>query len=410
MRILPYIYLMYMFVALYMTCLFVLLYVKNRKTLFDYPKSKKNYSLSAIIPAYNEEKSIKETVLQVLNSDYKNLKEIIVVNDGSKDNTASIVRKLMKRYKKVKLLNKKNTGKADSINKGIKLAKGELIAVIDADSYPDKSAIRKMVGYFDDENTGVVTSAILVKRSKKLLEKLQAIEYTVIAWTRKLLEYVDSVYVTPGPLSIYRKDVVEKIGGFDTTNLTEDIEMTWRLAYHGYARKMCLSSRVYTVAPNKLKAWFKQRVRWNQGGLQTIIKYRKVFLKKGMLGWFILPFFIVSLFLGVLGLGIFAYIFIRRFVIMGFLTEYSLVAETSLLTLEDLAITPSFLNIFGFTLFFFAACYTLFALIIMKEKLRKKENILNIPVYLLVYLTCYPLIIPTAIYKVLKRDLVWGTK
>ncbi len=410
MTILPYIYLTYMFVALYMTSFFILLYFKNRKKLFYYPKSRKSYSLTIIIPAYNEEKSIESTVKKVLESDYKNLIEVIVVDDGSEDNTKKIVKKLASMYRRVRLLNKKNTGKADSINKAIEKARGELIGVMDADSYPRKEAIRKMIGFFNDRKVGVVTSAILVKNRKRFIEKLQAIEYAVIAWTRKLLEFVDSVYVTPGPLSIYRKDIVKKIRGFDTENLTEDIEITWRLAYYGYKRKMCIASKVYTVVPSKVRQWFKQRVRWNMGGFQTINKYKKTFLKRGMLGCFILPFFVISLFLGVVGLGIFAYVFISRFILVRFITEYRIVSDSSLLSLDDLAVTPTVLNVFGIFLFLTSLVYTLLAQGIMKEKAFKKGNLLYMPVYLVFYLMCYPFIIPIAIYKVLRKDISWGTK
>ncbi len=410
MEFLSYIYLFYMFIALYMTSLFVLLYIKNRNNMFDYPKAKKEFSLSIIVPAYNEEDAIKKTIEEILKSDYKGLKEIIVMNDGSVDKTKEIVGKLVKKYKIVKTINKENSGKADSINKGVKKAKGELVAVVDADSYPKKDAISKMVGFFNDKDMGVVTSYIRVKKRTKYIEKLQAIEYTVISWTRKLLEFVDSVYVTPGPLSIYKKSALEKVGGFDTKNLTEDIEITWRLTHYGYKRKVCLPATVYTVAPDNIRQWYRQRIRWNMGGFQTINKYKSHFLKKGMLGMFILPFFVVSLFLGAFGLGIFVYLFGTRFISARYSLRHSIIADTPFVTMRDLGITPSILNIFGIILFLFALIYTLYAMKIMKEQPFKKENFLYMPIYLLLYLTCYPIIIPISIYKVLRKDIDWGTK
>ena len=268
-----------------------------------------------MIPAFNEEDSIRGTVESVLKSDYKNLIEVIIINDGSKDNTLKIALELREKFSNVKVLNKENSGKADSLNQGIKFAKGELIAVVDADSYPDEHAISSMAGFFNDEKVGAVTTRILVKTKDNFLRKMQAIEYKVIAFTRKLLDFLDSIYVTPGPMALYRKSALEKIHGFDKRNMTEDIEATWHLIHDGYDVRMSFIAKSATVAPDTLKKWYKQRIRWNIGGYQTILKYKNCFFRKGMLGFFILPFFSVSLVLGVFGLGILFYRLFRRFLV-----------------------------------------------------------------------------------------------
>ena len=119
------IYLVYTFVALYFLFLFTLVFVQNRREIFTNPKTEKNFSVSVLIPAFNEENSIKETVETVLKSDYKNLLEVIVINDGSTDSTLKIALELREKYSKVKVLNKQNSGKADSLNHGTRYAKGE---------------------------------------------------------------------------------------------------------------------------------------------------------------------------------------------------------------------------------------------------------------------------------------------
>ncbi|MEK6848295.1 MAG: glycosyltransferase [Nanoarchaeota archaeon] len=407
MEILPYIYLGYMFVGLYIFFLFVFIYYKNRKELFAYPRNEKEYTISVLIPAYNEEDAIGNTIEAVMSSTVP-FKEVIVINDGSRDKTAEIVRMMMKRHNNLKLFDKLNSGKADSLNQAIKIAKGELIAVVDADSYPEATAVEKMLGFFNDGKVGAVTCAILVKNTDTFLGKLQAIEYRVIAWTRKLLGCIDSIYVTPGPLAIYRKRVFLEAGGFDTKNLTEDIELTWHLAELGWRREMCLATTVHTTAPSKFKQWFKQRIRWDMGGLQTIYKYRQMFLKKGMLGFFILPFFITSLFLGVLGIGVFVYVFSRRFLSTYFQTRYSFLSDTPIISLDDLFITPSVLNFFGIFMFLLGFFFTLFAL-----KHTKKEGSFNMFIllfYMVFYLLLYPIILIVSIYKLAKKDIKWGTK
>ena len=335
MRFLPVVYLTYMFIALYFFFLFFLLFIRNRKTLFDYPLAKKGYSVSVITPAYNEEDSIEGTIKAVLDSDYP-IKELVVVDDGSRDKTADVVRRLMKIYKNLRLLSKKNSGKADSLNQGLKIAKGELIAVVDSDSHPEKDAIGKMIGFFDEKAVGAVTCSIFVKHKNLFIEKLQAMEYTIIAWTRKLLGYIGGIWATPGPLSIYRASALKKAGGFDTNNLTEDIEVTWNMISKGYKVEMCLPSRVYSIAPKKTMHWIKQRIRWDIGGMQCMNKYKSLFLKKGMLGFFIIPFFTLSMFLGLLGLSIFFYLVVRNFFQALLFTKYSLDAGTHLLPLNDM--------------------------------------------------------------------------
>ena len=239
---------------------------------------------------------------------------------------------------------------------------------------------------------------------------MQAIEYSVIAWTRKLLGYVDSIYVTPGPLALYRKEVFEKMGNFDTKNLTEDIEMTWRIAGYGYKRELCLDAVAYTVVPNKLKPWYNQRVRWGMGGMQTMNKYKNILFRKGMLGLFILPFFTVSLFLGLVGLSIFFYLLSKRIYYSFFFMDYTLQAQTHLLVVEDLYITPTILNYFGIALFIFGLLFTILALKIMKKQKVKKPNFLHLMIYMIVYLTVYPFVLISSIYRLARRKLSWGTK
>jgi cellulose synthase/poly-beta-1,6-N-acetylglucosamine synthase-like glycosyltransferase len=359
-----------------------------------------------LVPAWNEVKTIKETIEAIFKIDYP-IKELIVINDGSTDRTKEIVEELKKKYSNLKLINKENSGKGDSINHGIKISKGELIVIVDADSYPAEDSFKKLVGYFDEEKVGAATCVFVPRNTDKFFEKLQNIEYHVIAFTRKLWGYVDAIWVTPGPLAMYRKTALEEIGGFDTKNMTEDIEIAWNLAGHGYERRMCLSTNATTTVPNRLKAWYRQRRRWNVGGLQCISKYKKEFFKRGMLGFFILPFFTVQLFLGALGLGIFVYLLITRVISNYLLVSYSIPVGVPLITMESLYITPSFLNYLGVILFLVGMAFTFMSLSIMKGTILKKQNIFTILFYSVIYLTVYPFIMVSAVYNYFKRDTKW---
>ncbi|MEA3248396.1 MAG: glycosyltransferase, partial [Nanoarchaeota archaeon] len=274
-------YLVYTFIAFYFLSLYILVYVQNRKQIYETIKPDKIRSLSIVIPCFNEAKSIGKNIEVFLASDYKGLKKLIVVDDCSTDNSYEIIKKYAKKYSRViALRTPKNTGRAAGAkNFGIKYVKTELIGFSDADSLPNKNAISKMVGFFNDSKVGGVTSRVFVNSPRNYLTRAQAIEYKIIAFTRKLLGFLESIYVTNGPLSIYRKKAFDQTGGFDENNLTEDIELTWHLVSKGWKIYMSIPAIIRSYVPTTIKTWFRQRIRWNVGGIQTVAKYRKKFLE-----------------------------------------------------------------------------------------------------------------------------------
>ena len=409
MDVLTIIYLLYAFIALYLIFLFLIVYFENKKYLLYSPKSKKIYSIDIVIPCYNEEETIEATVKSLLASDYPGLNKIFVVDDCSTDNSYKIIKSLAKRYERViALQTPKNAGRAAKAkNYGAKFSKAELIGFTDADSFPDKDAISKAIGFFNDEKVAGITALILVKNTKKTIERLQALEYKVIAFTRKLLGFLDAIYVTQGPLAIYRRKIFKEIGGFDENNVTEDIEITWNIVSRGYKVEMSLLSRVFTVAPNKLKEWYRQRIRWNIGGIQTINKYKNLFFNKGSLGSFILPFFVVSWLIGLVGLGILIYNFIRRIIISYFSTIYSVEAKTAILSLREINLTPGILFFYGLFLFILGLAFTIAILYFINQREKRTEGVLTLAGYTLFYLTAYPIILIASVYNYLKGKYSW---
>lgn len=399
----------YMFVGLYMLSLFFFIYINNRKKLFWYPEGKAE-PVSIIVPCYNGGKSIGKTIESLLELNYpKGMIEIIVVDDKSKDNTSEIVKRYTKKYSNVRLIvNSRNSGgAAEPTNIGIKAAKYDYIAVTDDDSVPEKDALLKMIGFLQkDKKVAAVTCAVLSQEPENFMQKLQAIEYNVIALNRKLLDCVDSVYVTPGPFALYKKSALIKVGLFDTKNMTQDIEIVWRLIYNGFKARMCLAARVLSLTPMGFKAWFKQRVRWNIGGTQTLLKYKKYVLRKGMLGAFIIPFFSMSLFLGVFGLGIFVYLWGRRLLVSYLSAKYSIYASTAIVTMQDLSFSPSILNYLGLVLFLMGLAFSVFALFLIRQNL-KHANVFNVMFYIIIYLAVYPSIMITGLYKLIRGKYSW---
>jgi len=409
MELITIVYLIMFFFGIYFLMMFLILFYRHRKDIESYPEPKRFPSVSFIVPAYNEEQSISNTINALLAVKYPlGKKEIIVVNDGSKDRTSEIVKSFMKNHKEVKLLDKPNSGKADSINQALKIAKGELVAITDADSYPEPDSLFKMIGYFEeDRNVAAVTSRVLVKNTKNFMEKYQAFDYVVIAWSRKILDYIDSVYVTNGPLSIYRSEVVKNLGGFDTKNLTEDIEITWRILSKGYKTRMSYSTNVYTTVPSDFKKWVNQRVRWNLGGLQTIMKYRKyIFRGKNFFGFFVIPYVTLSFFLALIGVALFMrYIWIKSsiwiFSIPYFLRGYNP------FRFMEFSLPITLLLILGLIFFILAIWY--YKAAIQGQEIKNK-GILSILTYSIIYRSFYTIPLLICLYKLLRKDIRWYTK
>ncbi len=409
MELITWLYLLYAFISFYFFFVFFLLYVSNREEIFSYPKKTKEYEISIIIPCYNKEKEISDNIKSVLNSDYKNIKKIIIVDDCSTDDSARIIKEYSKKYKKVIYVKTpNNTGcAAGAKNYGAQFAETEIIGFVDADSFLQKDTIDKMVGFFSNQNIATVTPQILVRNRKRFLTKLQAVEYKIIALTRKLFGFIDAIYVAPGPLALYRNKIFKEIGGFDENNITEDIEITWNIVAHGYKVEMSFPSKVYTEAPEKFKEWFNQRIRWTIGGMQTVKKYKGHMAKMGILGNFILPFFIFSWIIALFGIAVIGYRLIRGLILRYLSTTYSIKAETAILTLKEINLTPNILIFFGAILILFSAYLVWIAMINTKEEEFKKQNLFTILFYMFIYVMLYPITLITSTYKFLRKKESW---
>jgi len=290
-------YLFFSMVAIYLSVVWIVVYLQNKKSLFKYPKILNFPSVTFLVPAYNEEKHIGECLRSLIRLDYpKDKLKIIVINDGSKDKTGETARK----FKGVTVLDKKNEGsKAAALNYGMKFVDTELVACMDADSMPSKNYLKKVIGHFNDESVGAVTSAVKIKKISTLVSKIQWVEYLMSVIFRKLFAILDCQFVVPGPGGIYRTEVLKKVGNFETENLTEDMEMALRLKVNGYKIENCLDAYVYTVCPTDFKSLFKQRMRWYRGYLENFKKYSYVFFnpKYGNFGVFFMPVTIIWIFI-----------------------------------------------------------------------------------------------------------------
>lgn len=257
---------------LYMGCFFLLAFLE--KQTVQVPLLTKWPSVSVIIPAWNRGESLRKCLVHVTAMHYNGKWDITVINDGSTDQTREILNEFKGQLKVIH--NEKNIGKAASLNKAARLSKGEFIAAIDGDSFPNVDTLEKLIPHFyRDEKVGAVTTIVRVHNRSNLLARIQEVEYFLeFGLKNSVLNTLDSLYVTPGPFSVYRRTAFEKIGGYDVHNITEDMEITFALHKAGYSVVLEADAQVFTDVPDTLKKLFRQRQRWARGGWQTIFKYR----------------------------------------------------------------------------------------------------------------------------------------
>ncbi|MBI4167724.1 MAG: glycosyltransferase family 2 protein [Candidatus Aenigmarchaeota archaeon] len=255
------------------------------------PKKFREWPLvSVIIPAFNESATISRVVKSVLNLDYPPEKlEVIVIDDGSTDNTSVVVKKITD--KRVKLVRQQRQGKAAALNLGLEYTKGSFVACLDADSYVSQSALKEMIVNFSSQDIAAVTPVMRVHNPRTVLEKIQNIEYLLAVYVKKLLSHINSINVTPGPFSIYRADVLRSIGKFDENSIVEDQEIAYRMQEKNFKIVQSDLGDVYTVAPKNLNDLYKQRKRWYKGSWLTFNKYRGIMLDKkyGDFGFYLMP-------------------------------------------------------------------------------------------------------------------------
>ncbi|MDP4179927.1 MAG: glycosyltransferase [Bacillota bacterium] len=250
-----------------------------------------NLKASVVVAAYNEEKVICKTVESILESDYKNL-EVIVVNDGSKDNTAYVVEERFRDNKKVRLINKTNGGKSSAINMGFKEASGEIVIVIDADTILDSKAVSLLIRHFENENVAAVSGNVKVGNNNNFITTCQHIEYvTGLNLERRAFDYLNCIPVVPGAIGAWRKEYVKNAGYYKEDTLAEDADITLCFLEQGYKIIYEEGAKAYTEAPEDIESFLKQRLRWSYGTLQCLWKHRKSMFNRNnkILGFIALP-------------------------------------------------------------------------------------------------------------------------
>jgi cellulose synthase/poly-beta-1,6-N-acetylglucosamine synthase-like glycosyltransferase len=270
-------------------------YFKPKKAVTG---TSKTPSVTIIVPCHNEELTVDKTVHSLLSLDYpKDKLSIFIIDDGSTDNTWEVMQQF-KGHEQIRLFQKENGGKHTALNLGIENTHSDLVGCLDADSFVEQNALKEIVRYFDNPATMAVTPAIKLFEPKTLIQLMQKAEYLASIFLRKTFSFIDALFVTPGPFSIFRREVFDKIGGYKKAHNTEDLEMALRMQYHHMKIENAHTAAVYTVGPKTFRELYHQRIRWTYGFLKNCLDYRFMFFKPkyGNLGVFSLVVGVTSIF------------------------------------------------------------------------------------------------------------------
>ena len=253
----------------------------EQSTLY-YPK------ISIIIPAYNEEAVIQDSLSSLLQLDYPDY-EVIMIDDGSSDKTVAIARRILSKHTatnnsspSLRIITQTNSGKSSALNTGLRHALGEIIMCVDSDSRLATDSLKWGVEHFSDPRVAAVAGHVEVANSDHWLTRFQQLEYLISQnFVRRGLAWAGIVTVIPGPVGLFSRQVIEEIGGYseDKNLFAEDADLTVRILAKGY--RIVSEDRMIasTEAPEEVYPLLRQRYRWKRGIYQALhLNFNKLIL------------------------------------------------------------------------------------------------------------------------------------
>lgn len=232
--------------------------------------------VSVLIPAFNEARVIEASVRRILASEDARI-EVIVIDDGSTDGTSDVVRAAFGIDPRVRLLTLPNGGKAHALNAALKIARGDVVVALDADTQFEHETIAQLLRWFADPAIGAVAGNAKIGNAVNLVTRWQAVEYvTAQNLERRALSALGAVTVVPGAVGAWRRTALDAVGGYPVDTLAEDQDLTIAIQRAGWRIACDVDAIAWTEAPESVGALFKQRYRWAYGTLQCLWKHRAV--------------------------------------------------------------------------------------------------------------------------------------
>ncbi len=234
--------------------------------------------VTVLIPAHNEELVIGNLLERMAALTYpKDRLEVLVIDDGSTDETGNIADGYAKRYSCVRVVHRANggRGKASALNEGMRFSNGEVVLTFDADYYPQLDIIEKLVAPFADPEVGAVQGRVTVSNEEdSVVSKIVTLER--IGGYRVDQQARDELVLVPqygGTVGGFRREALEKIGGWDSSMLAEDTDLTIKLVLRGYQVRYINEAEAYEEAVTTWRAYWNQRYRWAKGHMQCARKH-----------------------------------------------------------------------------------------------------------------------------------------
>ena len=339
--------------------------------------------VSVVLAAYNEAEVIGRTLQSILASDYPIL-EAIVIDDGSQDATADVVREVARRDARVLLFRQPNFGKAHALNRGFQAARGEYVVTLDADTILAPQTIPNLVRHFAVDAAGTLAGVAGVvrvgNREQNLLTRWQALEYlTQIGVERAAQDAMGAISIVPGACAAWRKQAISEVGGYSDTTLAEDCDLSLSLHRAGWRITQDDEAFAFTEAPANVDSLLAQRTRWTYGTLQSISKHRDMLFRRryGMLGCFVLPNYILSIVMPVLFLP--------------FITVMSV-----------MAVQAQGFAVLGLYFLIFLTAHLIVAAVGIALMREKPHHLLMVPIYRVVYEPLRAYLLYTSTYLALR--------
>ncbi|HUN61765.1 MAG TPA: glycosyltransferase [Candidatus Sulfotelmatobacter sp.] len=248
-------------------------------------------AVTVLVPAYNEESVIVQTVQSVLLSDLDEI-HVIVVDDGSADRTLELLRENFGKNEAVQIIHQENRGKAAALNNALSNAKTDIVVTIDADTEIEPDAIRKLLRHFSDPRVAAVAGNVKVGNRSRWLTRWQALEYvTSQNMEKRAFDLLNCITVVPGALGAWRRKAIEEAGGITADTVAEDADLTIAIRRRGWRITYDEDAIAWTEAPETAGMLIRQRFRWTFGTLQSFWKHNDTLFrpKYGMLGFVALP-------------------------------------------------------------------------------------------------------------------------